>query len=720
MATTLKKIIIALVLQVAITSQAFSQDFSIEHQLEIDRLNALIDKPQTEDTSRAGAYMDLAGILYLSNIDTVIHLSKKIQKLCLDKLKEDISPIEKSTLLKALSGSYNNEGYVYYRLGDRDNALKNYTEGLLIQQTISDFEGLALSLNNMGQVYESNGEIQNALDFYNKSRIIQEIHGLKRGLAISLNNIGLVYRKQHDYDNAFKFYKKSLDIRTELNDKPGIAGSLHNIGSVYRFKEDYETALMYYQKSLDIRLEIGDKSGLSSSYNNLGGIYFFLDEDEIALDYFRKALELREETNHKSGISESLIAISEVYHRQGDNSSALALADRSLLIATEIGYPERIKASAFILTSILEEKGNYKRALSMHQLYVEMSDSLSNAEVSQSTHELEAKYEYEKQKVRDDLVHENQLLYEQEEQQKHEIISWTAIGGSILLAGFLFFIFKRLKVSRKQNAEISQQKREIEAAHEELAEKSNEILDSIIYAKRIQSAILPPVKLVTETLKDVFVYYAPKDIVAGDFYWLEVNGKESLFAAADCTGHGVPGAMVSVVCNNALNRSVREFKLSDPGEILDKTREIVIQEFEKSAEEVKDGMDIALCAIENNILKYAGANNPLWIIRKGELIETKADKQPIGNSVLKNRYKTHQFELENNDMIYVFTDGFSDQFGGQKGKKYKSAKFKRFLTDISEKSVEEQHQLVKKELDDWKGDLDQLDDVCIIGVRYKA
>ena len=159
----------------------------------------------------------------------------------------------------------------------------------------------------------------------------------------------------------------------------------------------------------------------------------------------------------------------------------------------------------------------------------------------------------------------------------------------------------------------------------EVESKNKEITDSITYAKRIQSAILPPEKVVKESLEDSFILYKPKDIVAGDFYWLEQKNGKVLFAAADCTGHGVPGAMVSVVCNNALNRSVREHGLTDPGKILDKTREIVIEEFEKSDEEVNDGMDIAICSLEGNSLQYAGAHNPLWVIRNGAILETKAN-----------------------------------------------------------------------------------------------
>ncbi|MBL4651625.1 MAG: SpoIIE family protein phosphatase, partial [Flavobacteriales bacterium] len=248
-------------------------------------------------------------------------------------------------------------------------------------------------------------------------------------------------------------------------------------------------------------------------------------------------------------------------------------------------------------------------------------------------------------------------------------------------------------------------------------EKQRQILDSINYAKRIQRAILPPTKLVSEYLHKSFILYKPKDIVSGDFYWIEPIEKGALFAAADCTGHGVSGAMVSVVCNNALNRSVREFGLTDPGQILNKTKMLIIQEFEKSKEIVEDGMDIALCKLEGNTLSYSGANNPLWLIRNGEILETKADKQPIGLHHENKPFTTRTLELQKGDSIYIFSDGYSDQFGGNKGKKYMSHQFKGFLISIQKHSMEEQHKLLDKEFESWKGQLEQVDDVCVIGLR---
>lgn len=332
------------------------------------------------------------------------------------------------------------------------------------------------------------------------------------------------------------------------------------------------------------------------------------------------------------------------------------------------------------------------------------------------------------------------------------------IGGSSLYSGYQWRV-RALKERQLQlesevesaTLEIRNQKAEIEESHAELSEAHREITDSIAYAKRIQGAILPPLKLVKEYLNESFVLYKPKDVVAGDFYWMQPEDGTTYFAAADCTGHGVPGAMVSVVCNNALNRSVKEFGLKKPGEILDKTRELVITEFEKSEEEVKDGMDIALVSLKLDKeggrgaedesvrkIEFAGAHNPLWLVRKGEfdssklpegsristsedgsyqLAEIKANKQPIGQFDEPLPYTTHQIELKAGDSLYIFSDGYVDQFGGEKGKKFKSLNFKNLILSIQEQDMEAQRKSIDEAFEGWRGELEQIDDVCVIGVR---
>ena len=323
------------------------------------------------------------------------------------------------------------------------------------------------------------------------------------------------------------------------------------------------------------------------------------------------------------------------------------------------------------------------------------------------------------------------------------------IVGFVLVLLFTIYILRAYREKHRKNDTLRAQKQEIEEknsllneanqeisqAKHEIEEKNNEILDSINYAKRIQTAILPPDSYWQKNLPDSFVLYLPKDIVAGDFYWMETIENEVLFAAADCTGHGVPGAMVSVVCHNALNRVVREFGMHQPAEILDKVTDLVIETFERSNHEVKDGMDISLCGltVDTMQLEFAGANNPLWLVRKGNdeyeglslnmelgeysLYEIKADKQPVARFSHRKDFTYNKVKVQSGDVIYLSSDGFPDQFGGPKGKKLKSKNFKKLLMDIHPKSMPEQREILKDKFEDWRGDFEQLDDVCVIGVR---
>jgi serine phosphatase RsbU (regulator of sigma subunit) len=615
--------------------------------------------------------------------------------------------------------------WVYHFVKEK---LKNNTSN---SSNIFFKKSLSGCLNNIGYAYEHQGKIEKALDYYHQALKIKEELGLKPGIAICLNNIGIIYVNQGDLELALEYYNKSMAIDKEIGNKSGVSSSLSNIGHIHKSKGDTNKAFECYYTALEIAKELNDISNMANLYNNIGTLYKANEAYTEALKYFYKSLELYKKLEYKRGITTSLINIAVVEFRTGNIKNAEKNGLKSLAVAREMNSPNDIKWATDLLYKVYQKQGKGLDALAMYKLNIQMRDSIINEKTQKATIKRQAKYEYEKQKTIDDAEHDKLLLIEQEEKEKQRIITIVTSLGLLLVVVFLFFVFNQLRVTKKQKILIEQQKKEVEQqksivelAHNQLAEKNQEIMDSIIYAKRIQNAILPPDKLVKEYLQESFILYKPKDIVAGDFYWMEQivpteKNKEPLilFAAADCTGHGVPGAMVSVVCNNGLNRSVREYGLTEPGEILDKTREIVIQEFEKSEEEVKDGMDIALCSIENNILKYAGANNPLWIIRNGEVLETKANKQPIGRFDREEPYDTHSIELIANDTIYIFSDGYVDQFGGEKGKKLKAKAFREILLSIQNKSMSEQKELIDSAFEDWKGNLEQIDDVCIIGVR---
>lgn len=332
-----------------------------------------------------------------------------------------------------------------------------------------------------------------------------------------------------------------------------------------------------------------------------------------------------------------------------------------------------------------------------------------------------------------DQIHSllSRLKLQSEEEETIVLKTFSSIKTTNILLTILavlismivtFAVHKLLKVEGQRNQlakehAISQLQKTI------LADKNKEITDSILYAKRLQQSILPSLSLIKKHFPRNFIYYRPKDIVSGDFYWLkEISENEILIAAADCTGHGVPGACVSFVCNSGLNGVVADSDTTNPGQILDLTSEYVQSAFSQYGEfDVKDGMDIALCSFVKNTggaeLRYSGANNSICVIKRKELIVLEAARQPIGSGRAKGNFFTHTLNLEKGDMVYLFTDGFIDQFGGAKNKKYKSKNFYAFLQNISQKSIAQQEELIAKEYTDWTGTNFQVDDVLIIGVQ---
>lgn len=633
----------------------------------------------------------------------------------------------------------------------------DFAEGLLTSNSNKRKEGLkymSAALNTQGASYYIRGNYGRAIEYFRKCLKIKEEIGDRLGIASTTSNIGIIYKEQGDYERALEFLLQTLEIEKELKDERAVGNSLGNLGSVYHNQGKNEIALEYYMQSLEIMEKLDDKRGLAGTLNNIGVVYEDKGEYELALEYYLKSLKNREEIGDKRAIASSLNNIGNVYRDQGKYQKALEYSKKSLGISQQIGALSQIKFAAHSLWEINKKLGRFKESLQMYEVYITMRDSIESEENQKEVIRQEYKYEYEKQAALDSLAFakEQALAKTTIEKQKAEAEKKDAeirakqsqikikrnqqlalfIGLTLVLI-FAGFIYNRFRVTKQQKSVIEKQKSEVEFQKGVIEGAHKEITDSIRYAQRIQKAILPPMELVHEYLPKSFIFYKPKDVVAGDFYWLEKQGENLMFAAADCTGHGVPGAMVSVVCINGLNRSVREYGLTEPDQILNKTREIVIQEFragqqagEKNDEEVKDGMDIALCVLTGNTLRYAGANNPLWIIRKDskEVEVIKANKQPIGKYENPSPYTTNTVNLKQGDTIYIFSDGLVDQFGGGNlsanktgGKKFKASRFKTLLLSIQNENMVKQKNLIEADFESWKGDFEQIDDLCVIGVR---
>jgi serine phosphatase RsbU (regulator of sigma subunit) len=337
-------------------------------------------------------------------------------------------------------------------------------------------------------------------------------------------------------------------------------------------------------------------------------------------------------------------------------------------------------------------------------------------------------YLFEKKQAEEKARYEKMMALAEAEKKRQQIIIWFVTVCLILILAFLGVTFYSLQITKKQKRiieeardEIVRQKEEVEKQKQLVEEKNKEITDSILYARRIQDAILPDEDLWKKLLPDSFVLYLPKDIVAGDFYWLVETDNYIFVASADCTGHGVPGAMVSVTCSNALNKSVLEEKITSTNEILNRTREIVIKQLQSQQQgQLQDGMDICLVRInkKNRLqIQYSGANRPLVFVSKGNITEIKPDKQPIGYYEHAQPFSAQEIELTKDTCLYLFSDGYADQFGGEKNKKLGTKKWKELLAEISGKNMKEQGEFLKNYFEKWKASYPQTDDVTVIGIR---
>jgi serine phosphatase RsbU (regulator of sigma subunit) len=407
----------------------------------------------------------------------------------------------------------------------------------------------------------------------------------------------------------------------------------------------------------------------------------------------------------------------------------------SSLRITENSELEGLKVEVYKYLSVLYEKQNdFKKAFTYQNLYLASKENVESDESKNEILKKELEYDFAKRQELQRKDAENRQAVAAAEIKSQKKLTTGAVIALIILSGLILIVFRSYNQKRKANDIISKQKEIVE-------HKNKEILDSINYAKYIQNALLPSEKVISDLEVDCFILFKPKDIVSGDFYWIhnnptsKTNENEVYIAAVDCTGHGVPGALVSVVGNNGLNRCVKEFGIHDTGKILDKLSELVEETFEKSENELKDGMDISLLKIksdaaastDNNAvhIQWSGANNPIWIIKNTissrgvenkELIEIKADKQPVGKFEDRKSFSTNDITLKKGDRLYLFTDGYADQFGGPKGKKFKYRQLEELLLSTAHLDLEIQKQKLEDSFQEWKGNLEQVDDVCIIGI----
>lgn len=689
----------------------------------LDSLWSIYNNKTQADTNRLKAIHKIAWDYLYINPDSTLVFANLELKLSLDKNNQYFE----AQALNSIASSYNLKG-------DYQLALNNYFKSLVINQKINNKKGIGISYNGIGSIYANQSNFKNALDYFLKSLKIHVELSDKNGELACLSNIGYVYENQLNYSKALEYYFKALKISEHINDKNRIGTCYNNIGSVYYKQKHVKEALKYYFKSLEIRESINDQYGISTCYNNIGSVYLYNSEYKSAEIFLKKNVILSKLIDDKQGLSNSFINLSTLYIKTKQYKMSLCYEDSILQISKEIGDIDNERLAYQNFSETYAKLNNYKLAYEYFVKFKQLTDSIFNIENSEQLSDLKTNFEVDKKEAELQAKAKAQEIVTTEEKKRQQLIIYSVAGMLLLVVIFSIFLYKRFAITRKQNAIIEQQKFIVEQKNHLIEEKHKEITDSINYAERIQRAMLASNLLLKENSRllsgkddNYFVLFKPKDVVSGDFYWAsKLNQNQFCLVTADSTGHGVPGAIMSMLNMNSLKESITK-GLTEADDILNYTRTIIINTLANDGSQTggKDGMDCSLMIFDYSrlCLSWVAANNPIWVIRNAgqsncELIELKPQKMPVGKHERQNELFVKQtLQLQKNDIVYAITDGYPDQFGGEKGKKFMSKNLKELLQINAHLSMEAQHELLYQTFKNWVGELEQVDDVTIIGIK---
>ncbi len=624
---------------------------------------------------------------------------------------------------KGMAASYNNMGSTYLYIGDYENALANHQKSLKIRIETDDKKGEAASYNNIGNIYFSQGLYEKALECHLKNLKISEDINDKQLMAAAHNNIGGIYNILGNYNVALDQLSKSLKISEEIGDKKGMSNSNVGLGNVFEELGNYEKALESHLKGLKVNLEMGDKQGISMCYNNMGNIYEKQGKYAKALEYQLKGLEINEQIGGKQGIATSYNNVGNIYAKQNKLKEAFYYLNQSLIITKEIGSKDGIKDAYGSLSELYNREADYKQAYTYHKLYSDIKDTLLNEQSSKQIAEMNTKYDSEK-KDKELIKKDAEISKQQAETEKQNLQRNAFIIGFALVLVLAFFIFRGYRQKQNANKLLEEKNILIENQKQLVEEKNLKITDSINYAKRIQQAILPSQELIKTCFPESFIFFRPKDIVSGDFYWFSEKGDKFIFAIADCTGHGVPGAFMSMIGNTLLNEIVNVKNIFEPAKILNELNKGIVHLLNQSCNDSTtqdDGMDITIIAIDKTIqeIEFAGANHFSYLFNNSQFKTLNGDVFSIGGMFGRAdiNFTSQKIKIEKGSTIYLFTDGFVDQFGGEENKKFLSGRFETLLQTLQQKNMEHQIESLITAFDNWKAHNKQLDDVLVMGIK---
>ncbi|MGE0077214.1 MAG: tetratricopeptide repeat protein [Bacteroidales bacterium] len=647
-------------------------------------------------------------------------------------------------------------GMTLAQTGHYSESMELYIQSLKIREELQDKQGIAAVLNSIGVLFYYQGDYSNALDFLLRALPLRtEMNDLK-GIAYQYNNVGLVFRDIKEYNKAVEYLKKSWAIKIQINDRRGISNSLMNIGSIFLLQNKLDSALIYFDQTAIIKEQLKDRGGLANTNRFKGEAYRKLKLYDKSIAFLNLALQSYRDLNELRGQVESLIQLAITYNEVKQYSKAfdlMAEAEKIVNTSQMLDLRDQIYKNLYEFNNQLND---CKKSLYYYQLYVAAHDSLIGQNNIKKMLTIQLKAEYDALMKRHSILEDNEILQvEKEKQSKTRLAYFFMIAFALTLVISGLFLYT-LRNKQRVNNELGHQQLEVERQKQELIEQRDEIEiqknlviyqrdriinmltdlgESIDYAKKIQQAILPTTSLLHQHFVDFFIIYQPKESVGGDFYWVGNCGRQIGFAAADCTGHGVPGGFMSMLGISMINDMITRESVNTPATILSALRQNIINALGQKGREDDsyDGMDIALCTYDKNtqILTYSGANLPILIstsekveesdkivIHFDSLVELKPDRMPVSYFERMDSFHEIKFKLNPGDTIYMFSDGFMDQFGGEMSKKFGHTAFRSLINSVKGLPMNQQKQVIWTSLEKWKGETEnQTDDILVMGVR---
>ncbi|MDY0254093.1 MAG: SpoIIE family protein phosphatase [Tenuifilaceae bacterium] len=610
-------------------------------------------------------------------------------------------------------------------------------EAIDLSLKFNDFENLAKAYSFVGVAYRVMGKYSQSIDYYFLGLDIATEHGITEQEGYAYLNLANLYIYQEYCNNALDNLKKAEEIALKIDSKSMLSYVYLYVGRTLVLKNEPSRALEFFQKALNIRIETNSIPEQAVCYKYIGDVYLSMNDQQAALMSYDKSLSVIDRDADRSLYADLLEKKSTISFQQKDLNRAKALAKQSMNIAHEIGASFTARNATQTLANIALSRGEYQMALEYLNRIIDFNSHLFSQQLSEKIFLLEYQLEKQQKEAKIEMLNKDNIIKELK-LEKAKSYNFTYLFIIILLLALFITSLFLLKVRRKRNDLLEAQNQEIASQRQKIEQKNNhlqnaytviegyisKITDSIQYAKKIQEAVLPNFDSLKSYFTDCYCYYLPKDFVSGDFYWITTKGDTLYVAVADCTGHGVPGAFMSIIGMDLLSQAVNQQNINEPAKILDYLNIEIRKKLRKEAQDeliLKDSMDIAIISYQksDNKIQYSGALVPLTIVRNGKLLEHKPQFTSIGVSpeLFKRSFKQQTIDIQPGDWIYLYSDGYMDQFGGENKRKYMRSQFFSTLLDISQYGGERQKDELKKKFMDWKGNNEQIDDVLVLGIK---